>query len=358
MKLRTTALVLCLGLSNSLAAPPEKPNLITVTKVVAQNLREEVPLAGTAEPVQESDVSSRVAGVVIEVFVDEGDWVEAGQKILSLDPDIAELAVASATAKLNEAIARHKDALRQKKEYQSLIKNKAVAATSLASAVADEEAARATIALQQAELMRNKELLSRHVLTAPFAGVVVNKLVEAGQWVKAENSAIKLVALDRIRIRASLPQRYFNSVDTTAVVRVVFDSLPEKTFSGRTTALVAVGKQSTRSFPLLITLENTQHAIAAGMSARVYVELKSSQANALMIPRDAVVLKANGSRVVWQVIETEGKLKVKPVGLVTGRPQGELVEVLESTLNAGDRVVLLGNENLRPDQIVKLSKGE
>lgn len=354
---RISVFLFFLGLSSSVAvASPDGPVPVKVAKVVEAFVNQTIPLAGSADPLRESEISPRVAGVVDEILVNEGDWVEAGEKILSLDSVIAEIEVASATAKVDEAIARHKDATRQVKEFQSLIDQKAVATTSLESAIADEEATMAAVARQRAELMRHEELLSRHTLTAPFSGVVADKHVEAGQWVDADSAVVKLVALDRIRIRASLPQRYYRQVDLAAAARIIFDALPDKVFSGRPSSLVAVGKQSTRSFPVLFDLDNPDHLIAPGMSARIFIELAGSQTKALLVPRDAVVLKADNSRIVWRVTEADGDSKVKPVKLLTGRVQGDMVEVLDSTLVAGDTIVLLGNENLRPDQAVKLTK--
>lgn len=341
------------GLATAVAAPADKPSPVTTTTVVMQAMREEVPLAGTAEALRESALSSRVAGVVQRVHVSEGDWVEAGQEILSLDAAIAGLEVASARARVDEAIARHEDAVRRKAEYQSLSKRNAVASTSLESAVADEQAARAAVSRERAELERFEELLSRHRLIAPFSGMVAEKDVEAGQWVKVDSQVLTLVALDRVRVRAALPQRYFRRIDTDSTVRVLFDALPGKTFTGMPSALVARGNQATRSFPLLIELDNAQHHIAPGMSARIFVELAGDRVESLLVPRDAIVLKADGSRIVWRVNEADGRYTVVPVSLLAGRSRDGLVEVLDSTLKPGDRIVLLGNENLRPGQAVQ-----
>jgi len=358
MKLLKTALVLLLVFTTALTVAAEKPSRVTVAEVIKQNLLEEVPLPGSAEPLQVSEISPRVAGVVKQVFVEEGDKLETGQEILVLDSVIAELEVASVKASLSEAIARHKDAVRQKQEYQSLIKNNAVATTSLASAVADEEAARAVIAKQRAELERLEEMLSRHVLTAPFSGIIADKHVEVGQWVKADSSVVNLVALDRMRVRVSVPQRYFQRINKTSPVRITFDSLPGKTFHAKASTLVAVGNQSTRSFPLLIDLDNAQQYIAAGMSARVFIELADQQKPSLLVPVDTVILKADGSRHVWQVIQDNNNTTVKSVKVITGRSKDGLVEVIDSSLKPGDRIVLLGNENLRPGQHVLISQAK
>lgn len=198
---QNVAFVLLLSIQPVLSAPPEKSSPVTVVEVVTQSLREEIPLTATAEAVRESSISSRIEGVVEGVFVDEGDWVEAGQNILVLDRAIAKIEVESAQARVEEAIARHKHAKRQKNEYQSLIDRQHVSASTLASALSDEEAAKASVTRQRAELMRFKELLSRHTLSAPFSGILAKKFVETGQWVKADSGVVKLVAMDTIRIK-------------------------------------------------------------------------------------------------------------------------------------------------------------
>ncbi|MES9994204.1 MAG: efflux RND transporter periplasmic adaptor subunit [Candidatus Thiodiazotropha sp.] len=347
-----------LCIAHAFAAAPKKPGLVTLTEVVAQQMREEIPLSGTAEALQESALSPRLSGVVKEVFVEEGKRVEAGDKILSLDSVIARLEVVSAQAGLDEAIARHREAVRQKNEYQSLRRNKAVAASQLASAVADEEIAQASIAKQRAEVKRLQELLSRHLLTAPFSGIVAEKQVETGQWVKAESGVVKLVALDRIRIRASVPQRFYPRIKADLKTRIRFDSLPGEEFAGKIASMVAAGNRNTRTFPLLLLLDNRENRIAPGMSARIYIELSGEQQASILLPRDAIVLKADGSRVVWRVTGSDEPFKVKQVNVVTGRTQGNLVEILDSSLKAGDRVVLLGNENLQPGQSVKIGKAD
>lgn len=333
-------------------AASDKPSRVTVIEAVAETLREEIPLVGTAEALHDTALSPRVAGVVEQLFVSEGQFVEAGDRILTLDPALAEIEVASAQARLAEAIARHKDAVRRKAEYQSLTDRNAVATTSLASAVADEEAARALVDRQRAELRRSRELLTRHTLSAPFTGVVAEKQAEVGQWVDQDAPVIRLVDLDHIRVRASLPQRYYRRIAKDSSLRIVFDALPGETFLARPAALVAVGNRDTRSFPLLIDLDNRGHRIAAGMSARIFIELAGSESKALLLPQDAIVLRPDGQRIVWRVIEVDGEHRVESVPLLRGRSQGSRVEILESTLKAGERVVLLGNENLRPDQVV------
>lgn len=360
MKHYITLILLLLSAHSLNAESPKKDtSLVTSTEVIAKTMQQVLPLSGTTEALRESGLSPRIDGLVSKLHVNEGSWVEAGQPLLELDDAIAKTQVASAQARLDEAQARYKDAKRQREEFQSLRSRQHVAANTLESAVATENATKAGVAAQRAELQRLQELLSRHTLKAPFAGLVSRKQTEIGQWVKADSPVVTLAALDTIRVRASLPQRYYQQVAKDSKIRIIFDALAEKSFSGKLSALVSVGDQTTRSFPVLIDIENAKHTIAPGMSAQVFVELSGNNAKALLVPRDAIVLRADGSRLVWRVKEDkEGQLKVEAVNVLVGRAQQERVEVLQSSLQEGDRIVMLGNENLRPGQLIRISQIE
>jgi multidrug efflux pump subunit AcrA (membrane-fusion protein) len=89
------------------------------------------------------------------------------------------------------------------------------------------------------------------------------------------------------------------------------------------------------------------------MSARISVELNDGTVDAVTVPRDAVIAKSDGSRQVWRVdADEDGVPRVQPVRVETGRAVGDRLEILSGALDAGDQIVLLGNENLKPGQAV------
>jgi RND family efflux transporter MFP subunit len=341
-----------------LVAPPgvakdAPPKPVTLAEVKLETLREEVPLSGSSIPWRRVPLSPRAAGLVSEFLVDEGSWVQPGDPILELDAHLAEIEVEVAQARLEGALARQRDAIRKSDELLKLKQGRHASETSIASAVAEVEIVTADLTRERAELARARELRDRHSVSAPFAGMIVDKRAEVGQWVQREDAVVDLVAMDTLRVQAPLPQRYYPRVPAGSKARVMFDALPEQEFEGRVFARVALGNQASRSFPLLIDIPNSDHLLAPGMSARVLVELDDGTSEALTVPRDAVVAKADGSRQVWRLNEEEGRFTVSVVKVETGRAQGDRLEVIGGGLEPGDRIVLLGNENLRPGQAVR-----
>lgn len=345
-------LTLCVPCIGAAAGSKGGPSPVTLVPVSQTEFRAEVELFGTSLPRRRVLLSPRVAGLASEVLVDEGDWVKPGDPILRLESRLAEIQIEIAQSRLTAAEAKRRDARRRLDDFLSLKKDRHVSETTIETVAVELDIATAELAREHADLARVRELLDRHQVFAPFTGAVIDKFVEIGQWVQQDDPVVELVELDTLRIRATLPQRYYPKVQTGAKARVRFDALPEREFVGHVFARVAAGDDKSRSFPLLIDIDNRDHLLAPGMSARVWVALREGSVTTKAVPRDAVVAKRGGERVVWRVQEEDGVLKAFPITVKIGRAQGDLLEVVSDDLAVGDRVVLLGNENLRPGNAV------
>jgi len=325
---------------------------VTLAQVRAETWRAQVELTGNLTALRRSSLSSAVEGRVIALAVDEGSAVDEGELLLRLDAQLAEIDRAVAAARLAEAEARHRDAIRVRDELLLLKQGRHASETDIASAIAQVEIAAASLAAARAEVERADELLTRHELRAPFAGVIAAKLTERGEWLQRDQAALELIAMDRLRVRASLPQRDYARIEPGAPARLRFDALPGEVFDGEVVAKVAAGDARTRIFPVLIDLPNAGHRLAPGMSARVRIEAGPGAEAVLTVPRDAVVSEVGGERRVWRVQTVDGESTVLPVAVALGRADGGRVEVNAAGLRPGDEVVLLGNEQLEAGQSV------
>lgn len=336
----------------NLSAQPPSP--VTLAEVKLERVQEQITLTGTTTAWRQASLSVRVDGLVTTLLVDDGSEVEAGDPILTLDTRLAELDVTAASARLNESRATLKEAIRVRDELRRLKQGRHASESAIQSAAAQVEIARAAVAAARAVLARSEELLERHQLAAPFAGMVVSKQVELGEWVKRDEAAVELVSLEQLRVRASASQRDYPRIKPGAKVETRFDALPERRFAGSVLARIAQGDARTRTFPILIDLANPERLLAPGMSARVVIQLVDDEGAQLTVPRDAVVIRSDGLRQVWRVQSEGEQLKAHPITVEIGRANGSRLEIVSDEMSAGDRVVLLGNERLRPGQAVEL----
>ena len=298
-------------------------------------------------------LSSRVEGYVQRIVVGAGDEVAAGDVIVELDKALAHIALASVNSTLKEAQIRYQDAIRQRDEVVQLVSKSHIADTEVASAEAAVAISSAGVERLAAALRREQEILSRHTITAPFAGVVAAKLVEIGQWVETTAALIELSEISHLRVEVPVPQIYFAAVEVGTPVVMRFDALPGYTLDALVSARIPVGNSLSRTFPVHINIDNRERLVAPGMSVLVRLLANRSE-HALLLPADAIVRESGGLESIWQVVINDGVTTVVKVSVQTGRTKRDLVEVSASGLHEGDRVVVHGNERLGDDQLIEI----
>ncbi len=316
---------------------------------------EEVPLTGTAIARRVAALSPRVDGLVEVLHVDDGDFVRRGDVLMELDGDLAQIDVQRAAAALQEARARLADARRRRDETAELVRNRHVPRSEHAARIAEVEIESAALNRLEAEYRRQAELLDRHVVRAPFDGVVAAKHSEVGEWVDRGATVIELAEITVLRIEVPVPERYFAHVESGTPVLVRFDALPQAPVQARVSTRIAVGSAAARTFRVRIDVDNADRRLAPGMSARVVFRIGAGDGTrTLVVPRDAVVSKPDGTRVVWVVGDDDGVNVARPVEIRTGRNLGDEIEVIAGDLDPGDAVVVRGNEKLEPAQRLRI----
>ncbi len=339
------------------ALAPAEANLTPVSVAAVRQgvMLEQAPLTGTVRSFKRANLSTREQGYIESVLVDEGDRIRKGDALLSIDRELSDIEVRRVTAELDEARARLKEFRRQRDEAARLAAQNHIAETAHAALAAEVEVNLAVVARLEAELARQKLINARQTLYAPFAGVISRKMAEVGQWADTRAAVLQLTALDPLRIEAPAPQFYFNRIEVGAPVTIKYDALPGQEFSAAVTTKVPVSDPGTRTFPVMIRVDNSAGLIAPGMSARVFITLSgSAEGGAMLLPRDAIILKPDGGKTVWRVENTAAGETAAPVPVRTGNTHLDQVEIVAGDIRAGDRVVVKGNELLQPGQRVRI----
>ena len=334
----------------------EKAIPVKIVKTIIAPVHEELPLTGSVTTRRLSRISPEVAGLVATLHVDEGDEVKQGDTLLELDKVLAGIDSAAARARVKEARARLKEAVRQKDEAAELVAKKHIPATRHEATLAIVEMDTAVLERLKKELNRREEIVSRHVIKAPFDGVITQKMIEKGEWVSIDTPLLELAEINLLRVNVPVPQFYFNDLQLGTPVRLTFDAYPGRDFLAEVTMKVPMSNVSTRTFPVKIDLDNSERLLAPGMSARVIFQLNDASELSLLLPQDAVVRKPDGSESIWVIQPGGGSLTARQVQVRTGRSYRENIEITAGEVQAGDRVVVRGNEILRPGQRVEIKE--
>lgn len=329
---------------------------VSVEPAKRTEIVEELLLTGTLTSPRTARLSPEVEGRVAAIAVDAGDQVAAGEMLLKLDDEIAQLELAQARAALREAVAELDDARRRLAEAQDLAKRAGIADTEVRARRAEVRADTAVVDRRKAELGYRAALIERYSLEAPFAGVIARRLTELGEWVGPGSPVLELVAIDRLRLDLQMPQAYFGRVNRQTTVTVNLDVRPKEPLKAKITDIVPVSDPRARTFLARIALENSDMQMTPGMSAQARVRIDTGR-RGVVVSRDALVRYPHGRVTVWVANGSGAVRTVSERRVRTGLGFGGRIEIVAG-LDDGTPVVVQGNEALFEGQEVRIKGHE
>jgi RND family efflux transporter MFP subunit len=334
----------------------QEPPVVSVAQAERTKIVEELLLSGTLTSPRTASLSPEVEGRVAAIAVEAGDQVAAGETLLELDDEIAQLELAQAQAALREAAAELDDARRRLVEAQDLAKRAGIADTEVRAREAEVRIDTAIVDRRKAELGYRAALIERYSLEAPFAGVIAQRLTDLGEWVGPDTPVFEVVAVDRLRLDLQVPQAFFGRINRQTTASLQLDAQPQEQIAAKITDIVPVSNPRARTFLARIALQNTHLRMTPGMSARARLHIDTGQ-QGVVIPRDALIRYPDGRNTVW-VASGSGQTRTASERQVrTGLRFGGRIEIVAG-LEAGTPVVVQGNETLVEGQEVRIAGNE
>lgn len=319
---------------------------VVVAAVEKKTVALDLNLVGTARAGRTSRTAAQVEGLVQKVTFEEGDRVKAGAVLVELDKADLELGLQAARAARDEVRVRLEKARRDLERSASLVQARTISEQAYERDLFQVRTLEKQAARFEAEMAQLADRIRRKTIRAPFSGYVVTKHTEVGQWVQPGAPVATLVDLSAIKVRVPLPERYLGQIKPDDPAQVTLDALGTETFTGRVSALIPEADETSRNFPLEISLPNPNGRIKAGLLARVH--LTGTKRQVLLAPKDALI-REGGQTTVF-VLKSD---HVYAVPVEIGLAHGHQVEV-SGDLSAGDMVVVQGNERLQPGQKVRV----
>mgnify|MGYP001054815144 CR=1 FL=1 len=316
----------------------EKGVTQTVRARVAKALRveraERHAVFGTVEAERQAAVSSRVMATVVAVHVKAGDRVRKGQLLVEIDPETAKGQETQARGALAQAEAALALAERNYQRFLALYEQKAASELELDMARMQYEQAKGAVEQARGAVSAASSVAKESRVVAPFDGLVVAKLVEAGDLAAPGRPLVMLASAQGRRLVVAVPESLFARAGLRVgqTLPVVLDAQPDRELSGRVVELSPSADPTTHSFTVKVAL--SQPEVPAGATGRVLLPLPARQA--VMVPQEAVLQVGGLTMVVLR--DREGKARSQVVTL--GVKEGEMVELLSGL--SGDEEVLVG----------------
>ena len=369
-------LVVCLSIGWVALRGGKDEAVFTVEKVHRQDLQESVTANGEIQARTKVNVGSTITAEITEIHVKDGQWVKAGDLLVSLDQERlrqdlvrAELTLGTARQDLINAQATHDKQgktfqRREDLHAQGIVSSEDYLQEKLNLGNALTQLERAKVGVQQAEaaLAQAKDTLSKTVIRASMSGQVTGLKAEKGETAIAGQTniagAVLMVISDLSEVMAEIKVGELDVVKLKLgqPAEVTVDAIPGKVFQGRVIS-VATGtdrpsgmsygtSQETQSYKVRIQLEGAKEALGSlrpGMSSRIAV-LTAERKNILAVSLAAVQERETktgglglmtGSRSVVFVVK-DGKAEER--SLKTGLSTRRAAEILEG-LAEGEQVI-------------------
>ncbi|MEM9301417.1 MAG: efflux RND transporter periplasmic adaptor subunit [Pseudomonadota bacterium] len=322
--------------------PGDAPAPVRVAEAREMMMTTTILVPGTVVSRNDARIAAEVAGRLTMV-ADVGTAVAAGDVVARVEDTPLQLRVAELKAQVAREQARLRFLSREEERLASLAERNVAARNQLDETRSDRDVAANELAVARARFAQLEDQLQRTALRAPWDGTVVERLSRQGEHVTAGTVVARLVAPARLEVVTRGPLDVIGFIAPGDAVQLRAGATP---LVGTVRTVVAVGDENTHLFEARIDLEGA--AAPVGQPARVTLPA-SSPRTVLAVPRDALVLRPEGIAVF--VVEAEGT--ARRVSVETGLAMGEFIEIV-GDLAAGDRVIIRGNERLRPGQKVSI----
>jgi RND family efflux transporter MFP subunit len=337
---------------------------VEVDTIAARTVKESGPVSlldasGFVVARRIATVSAKVTGKVKEVFIEEGQRVEAGEILATLDASDSDAALGtartqlgSAESQLAEARANLTLAQQNLKRNQDLAARKLIAKAVLDQSIADRDARaarlnslRSSIEVARAQLRQSEVNLDNTIVRAPFAGVIVTKAAQPGEMISpisGGGGSIRtgigtLVDMDSLEIDVDVNEAFIGRVQAKMPVDAVLNAYPDWKIPSEVIAIIPTADRTKATVKVRIALLTKDARIVPDMGVRV----------SFLESRDPSTSKLQGVWVPASAVQTvEGKSSVfivdgdsaKQVAVVTGDKR-DADQLITSGLLGGESVI-------------------
>jgi RND family efflux transporter MFP subunit len=369
------ALLLLAGCGNTEAKPAAKteeapkPMLVSVVSAQAQPLPTTLDVTGTLMADAQTDIASEIEQRVVEITVERGQYVTAGQVVARMDDQDAQNQLREAeategqirerlglmngqafdalkTPEVQQARATMDRAEADYKRFVQLLDEGAVSRAEHDLRRADYLAAKAqyettvnqmrqlyqSLLAQKVRVAMGRKAVEDTTIRAPFSGVIAEKAVNVGRYTKKGDRVATIVRVDPLRIELTIPEGAVAAVRKGQRVSFAVQSYPDRKFEGTIAYVGPAVRADSRALVVEAIVPNPKALLQPGLFATAHIELPAARPSTL-VPTAAV---RNDGGVFKLFIAKNDRAEARIVQV--GREAGGSVEILRG-LQTGERIV-------------------
>ena len=340
---KTTFSFAALAMTALLAACGSKPQATeTATTVAVAEVKPAVKLAqvyvrpvdqvrdyvGTVQAEVKNNIAPQAPGRISEIFVEVGDHVRKGQKLVKMD--------AANLKQLTLQIENQKIDFNRIKELYAI------------GGVSKADFDNAKMALEVAET-QYKNIMENTQLLSPIDGIVTARNYDNGD-LYAGASILTVEQIKPVKLLVHVSENYYSRVQKGDKATITLDALPGETFTATVSLKYPTVNASTHTFPVELSLPNKDEKVRPGMFARAQINFGTEEH--VVVP-DVAIVKQPGSGERFVYVYENGKVNYVKVNL--GQRLGDAYELLGGVAD-GATVVVAGQGRLTDGMEVRVEK--
>ncbi len=328
------------------APPPEAaPLAVTLATAFETKVPRVLTLSGTLVGAEQAQVAAGATGKVLATYVERGSVVKKGAPLAKLDARMITAQAQEANAQVESLRAQEAQALLDCERTKRMFDKGAISKADFDRTQTQCLTAKWSLAGAEARKVQSGEALRDSEIRAPFSGMVVERAISSGEYVRPDSRVVTLVAVDALRVELTVPEGDVTLIKQGMPVTFRLASAKKDTvFQGRIRYIGPVVRQQTRDAVVEAVVENPGHELRPGMF--VTAELALGEQPLPAVPRSALrvdgaqrhLFVAAGDRLeerMVQVMDTGGS----DVPIVNGVKVGEkVVASLTAEVRDGARI--------------------
>jgi membrane fusion protein (multidrug efflux system) len=317
------------------AAPVKVASVVAATESVPRL----IPLTGTLKASAESSVAANANGQIIRTFVERGSVVAKGAPLVTLDRRLALLSAAEARANLEGTRSQKELADSACERNQRLFKRHIITTEEFEKTDSTCKVQKQSLAAAESRQQQTTVNLADGTVRAPFAGVVVERFVNVGEYVTANMKIVELVQNDPVRIELVAGELDAAAIHVGQTVTFEVKAMPGKNFTATVRYVAPALRVATRDLVFEAVAPNADGSLKPGMFATAWLETGTEA----MVVVPQTVLWKSGETVRAFVIKN-GHLEERVVHVA--RELGDRAAV-KVGIAAGERIVRDASKQLK-----------
>lgn len=322
-------------LANQMGQKPEDEELIPVeiTKVKRGSISDFILLSSNLETEVMADVFARVQGIVEKIHKEEGDYVEKGETLLTLEAKEYVLAEQRANV-----------------EYQQQLSNyKRLEAMHAKNLLSDDEFERAKYSKESAHITWEEAKLNLDYthIKSPISGHIGERLTKIGERIQPTDKLFSVVNNSQVIAVVYVPEKSLNKLKIGQKALIHSDNLGDEVFEGWIKRISPVVDPASGTFKVTVGVKNREDHLRPGMFVNVEIIIETHH-DVILIPKTAIVYENEYMNVYIVHDSLAHKIRIQP-----GFEDNEKVESL-TEIKEGDQLIVVGQSGMKDKTGVKV----